>query len=314
MIGMINDLAKFVPQLSEAMQPMKDLLKEDAEFIWDQQQEDALKKAKELILSQSVLTTSNPKEPLLSHEVPSRPWQKLATDIFTWEKRQFLVTVDYYSRFFEVDELTTTTSYAVIRKLSAHFARHGIPETLISDNGPQFTSAEFAAFAAEWDFRHVTSSPAYPQSNGLAEKTVQTIKNIMTRSKADGRKPLFAILEYRNTPVDNLASPAQLLMGRRLQSILPSAPRHLEPATVDPATVIARRKQLQAKQKQYYDRSARPQEALTSGDKVYFQPSKGEKWIPACVTAKAGTPRSYILKTDNGQTYRRNRRFIKRIP
>ena len=126
MIGMINDLAKFVPQLSEAMQPMKDLLKEDAEFIWDQQQEDALKKAKELILSQSVLTTSNPKEPLLSHEVPSRPWQKLATDIFTWEKRQFLVTVDYYSRFFEVDELTTTTSYAVIRKLSAHFARHGL--------------------------------------------------------------------------------------------------------------------------------------------------------------------------------------------
>jgi len=257
---------------------------------------------------------SNPKEPLLSHEVPSRPWQKLATDIFTWEKRRFLVTVDYYSRFFEVDELTTTTSHAVIRKLSAHFARHGIPETLISDNGPQFTSAEFAAFAAEWDFHHVTSSPAYPQSNGLAEKTVQTVKNIMTRSKADGRKPLFAILEYRNTPVDNLASPAQLLMGRRLQSILPSAPRHLEPATVDPATVIARRKQLQAKQKQYYDRSARPQEALTSGDKVYFQPSKGEKWIPACVTAKAGTPRSYILKTDNGQTYRRNRRFIKRIP
>ena len=70
----------------------------------------------------------------------SHPWQKLAIDLFTWNERSFLVTVDYYSRFFEVDELTTTTSAAVIRKLSGHFARHGIPEVVVSDDGPQFTS------------------------------------------------------------------------------------------------------------------------------------------------------------------------------
>jgi transposase InsO family protein len=170
-----------------------------------------------------------------------------ATDIFTWEKRQFLVTVDYYSRYFEVDELTTTTTTAVVKKLSAHFARHGIPEILISDNGPQFTSEQFAEFVAEWDFKHVTSSPNYPQSNGLAEKTVQTVKNIMTKSKADGKKPLLAILEYRNTPVDNLASPAKLLMGRQLRSVIPTSPQHLKPSTVSLDTVISRRKQTQAK-------------------------------------------------------------------
>ena len=127
---------------------------------------------------------SNPKQPLMPHEIPSRPWQKLATDLFTWNERSFLVTVDYYSRFFEVDELITTTSAAVIRKLSSHLARHGIPEVVVSDNGPQFASEDFATFATSWDFHHVTSSPGYPQSNGPAKKTVQTAKNILSRAKA----------------------------------------------------------------------------------------------------------------------------------
>ena len=75
----------------------------------------------------SKLSNSNPKEPMIPHDPPSRPWQKLGTDLFTWDDRNFLVTVDYYSRYFEVDELPTTTSKAVIRKLSSHFACHGIP-------------------------------------------------------------------------------------------------------------------------------------------------------------------------------------------
>ena len=104
------------------------------------------------------------------HEIPDRPWQKVGTDLFTVDNKQYLVTVDYYSRYFEVDELTSTTSNAIIRKLYAHFSRHGIPEVAISDNGPQFAAEEFAKFAQTWDFKHVTSSPGYPQSNGLAEK------------------------------------------------------------------------------------------------------------------------------------------------
>ena len=109
---------------------------------------------------------SNPKQPIMPHEIPS---QKVATDLFTWNERSFLVSVEYYSRFFEVDELTTTTSAAVIRKLPSHFARHGIPEVVVSDNGPQFASEDFATFATSWDFHHVTFSPGHPQSNGLAE-------------------------------------------------------------------------------------------------------------------------------------------------
>ena len=89
------------------------------------------------------------------------------------DNKQYLVMVDYYSRYFKVDELTSTTSNAIIRKLSAHFARNGIPEVAISDNGPQFAAEEFARFAQTWDLKHVTSSPGYPQSNRLDEKTVK---------------------------------------------------------------------------------------------------------------------------------------------
>ena len=158
--------------------------------------------------------TSNPKEPLISHAVPSRPWHKVGIDLFAWDKKSYLVTVHYYIRFFEVDELLSTTSAAVIRKLSSHFARHGIPETVISDKRPQLASDRFQVFATSWDFEHHTSSPGYPQLNGLAEKTVQTIKNILSKAKSDGQCAILSILEYRSTPIDGLASPAQLLMGR----------------------------------------------------------------------------------------------------
>ena len=62
--------------------------------------------------------------------------------------------------------MSTTTSTAIINKLRAIFARHGIPEKLVSDNGPQSSAQEFADFAKEWDFSHITSSLTYPQSNG----------------------------------------------------------------------------------------------------------------------------------------------------
>ncbi|KAK7089397.1 hypothetical protein V1264_024540 [Littorina saxatilis] len=103
---------------------------------------------------------SNCKEPMLPHDIPTRPWQKLASDLLTWNSKDYLVTVDFYSRYFEIDERANTTSAALIRKLSTHFSRHGIPETLVSDNGPQFASDDFAQFAATWDFNHVTSSPS----------------------------------------------------------------------------------------------------------------------------------------------------------
>ncbi len=119
---------------------------------------------------------SNTKEPMISHKIPDRPWQVIATRLFTWNNEDYLVTVDYYSRYFELDKLH---SNAVISKLKAYFAWRGLPEAVISDNGPQYSSGEFESFARTWKCTHTTTSPYHPQSNGLAEKSVHTAKMLL---------------------------------------------------------------------------------------------------------------------------------------
>ena len=80
-----------------------------------------------------------PKEPLLNHEVPNRPWAKIGTDLLQFGGKDYLVTVDYFSNFFEIDYLSSTTSNTVIKKLKSHCARYGIPDEVVSDNGPGST-------------------------------------------------------------------------------------------------------------------------------------------------------------------------------
>ena len=113
-------------------------------------------------------------------------------------------------------------------------ATHGIPEQVFSDNGLQFSCAEFAN---TWGFVHSTSSPRYPQSNGLAEKGVQTTKRIIMKATASGRYPYIALslLEYRTIPISDCGkSPAQLSMCTRLRSILPSTPAVLPVFYIEP--------------------------------------------------------------------------------
>ena len=74
--------------------------------------------------------------------------------------------------------MTSTTASNVITALKAIFARHGIPVVLMSDNGPQFNCKEMKEFAEAYNFKHVTSSPLYPQSNGLAERSVRTVRAV----------------------------------------------------------------------------------------------------------------------------------------
>ena len=106
---------------------------------------------------------SQTKETLRSHEIPSRSWQRVAADPFEYGGRTYLVTTDYFSNFFELDHLRSTTSTSVIKKLKAHFSRHGIPEQLVTDNGSQFVPREFVKFTKEWDFEHLTNTPRHSQ-------------------------------------------------------------------------------------------------------------------------------------------------------
>ena len=254
---------------------------------------------------------ANQKEPLINRKIPFRPWEVVATDLFTVNGLDYLLVVDFYSRYPEIEKLKNTSSSTVISKLKSIFARHGIPAEVVSDNGPQYTSKEFTKFATDWDFKHNTSSPRYPQSNGLAEKYVQITKRLIEKARKDGRDPFLSLLEYRNTPIDKEASPAQLLMSRRLRSVLPITYSQLHPMVQDPARVKEEREYKQSQQKRQYDKTARILPTLTAGDNVWMRDLNG-RWKPAVVVRKDKSPRSYTLRSKDGQQYRRNRRHIRK--
>ena len=174
--------------------------------------------------------TSQQKEPLQQHELILRPWAKLGVDLCQLHGRTLLVVCDYFSNYIEVERLTTTTSRSVARVLSSLFARHGVPDVLVSDNGAQFVSAELASFAKKWKFEHVTSSPHYAQSNGKAENAVKTVKRLFTKCKEDGTSEFLALLDWHNTSSEGSGgSPAQRLMGCRCKTLLPMATLLLQP-------------------------------------------------------------------------------------
>ena len=115
-------------------------------------------------------------EPLITTPLPDLPWQKVAADIFEWKKSNYLLIVDYYSRFIKVARLRCMTADEVtLLHAKAVFAQHGIPEEVVSDNGPQFSSQLYHLFSYEYGLHRITSSPLYPQSNGEAERARQGI-------------------------------------------------------------------------------------------------------------------------------------------
>jgi transposase InsO family protein len=136
--------------------------------------------------------------------------------------------------------------------LRAQFSRHGVPSKVISDNGPQFFSSDFADFAKTYEFVHVTSSPGYPQSNGQAENAVKNVKRIMKKSLKSGEDPFLALLSWRNTPSEGLnSSPVQRLYGRRTRTLLPTTNTLRKPKRV---THVKKEMTVRKnKQKQYYD-------------------------------------------------------------
>ena len=131
-----------------------------------------------------------------------------------WGLTSVITTVEFYL-WSEVEHLNRATTSTVSKALRIMFARYGVPDVLISDNGPQFASVEFESFARKWGFEHVISSPHYPQSNGKAENAVKTVKRLFSKCKENSRSEFMALLDWRNTPTEGLgSSPAQRFFGR----------------------------------------------------------------------------------------------------
>ena len=217
---------------------------------------------------------------------------------------------NYFFRYPEIFKLTSTTSSSIIQCLKSVFSRLGILEVLISDNGPQFASQLFTYFATAYSFRHTTSSSHFAQSNGLAERSAQTVKRLLKESK----DPYMAMQTYRSTPFPWCKlSPAELLMGRRRRGNIPMLKTQLTPDWTFVEEFKSRNRQFKESQKQEYDRrhGVHNLSPLPRDSEVWITSS--DQPTPGVVVRPADTPRSYIVDTPAGQV-RRNRQHLNRVP
>ena len=156
------------------------------------------------------------------------------------------------------------------------FARWGVPETVVSDNGPHFASREFSSFATSAQFIQQTSSPHYPVSNGEAERAVQTEKHIIACED-----PFSALQSYRATPIPSIRySPTQMMLGRQIRTSLPTITSQFVPRWPAPLDVARNDETAKATYTRDYNKR--------SGDKVRMKTATDDKWSdPATVTSRA---------------------------
>ena len=128
-----------------------------------------------------------------------------------------------YRLLLTLHRISQTFIYAVIKHLKSFFSRHGIPQIITDLNIA--TATLFKEFANQYGFTHTTNSPPFPQANGAAERAVCTIKDLFNKND----DPYLAILACRSTPLENGYSPAELLMGQKLQTTLPIVPQAMQP-------------------------------------------------------------------------------------
>ena len=248
-----------------------------------------------------------PVETLAPSALPERPWERLGMDLFEYNGHNYLIVVDYYSRWIEAILMKSTTCKSTIHVLQTLFSTHGYPDVIISDNGPQFAAHEFSLFAEQHNFTHITSSPKYPKANGEAERAVGTIKRLLTKTN----DLCTVLLNYRTTPLQNGYTPAELLMGRQLRHKIPCIPDHLKPILPNTERVSHDAQRRNQQNKTNHDRRHRATDLddLLPGDSVYMP----EFDANATVTAKVA-PRSYnVTADDRDQSYRRNRSALIKV-
>nr|XP_037288681.1 uncharacterized protein K02A2.6-like [Rhipicephalus microplus] len=224
---------------------------------------------------------------------PNRPWHLVGIDLFTFAGEHYVVVFDAHSNFPDVEKLGGATAAEVIDKISAIFSRYGIPNQVCTDNGPQFASREFASFVRRYDFEHITSSPEFPRSNGLAEKGVQIVKRILKKTHESRGDVWLGLLAYRSSPLDSGHSPGEILQGRRLHATLPEY-------NVDGGIPVWKQRQ---------SSRGRPLPPLEARNVVRI---KHGSWSRRAKVVRETAPRSYVVRTEDHGLLRRNRQHLLR--
>ncbi|GFO27254.1 Pol polyprotein [Plakobranchus ocellatus] len=238
--------------------------------------------------------------PLHPWRWPDKPWQRIHIDYAgPFLNFMFLVIVDAHTKWVEIIPTATSTSSATINILSTTFARYGIPEQVVSDNGPQFTSEDFRAFISSNGIKHTRSAPYHPATNGLAERMVQSFKNAMKAAKHDegsmNLKLARFLLAYRNSPHSTTGeSPASLMFGRLLRT-------RLDICTPSIQTHVTGKLQ---KQEQHHSQAS--PRTFSTGDHVLVRDYRGyERWQHGQISSQTGT-HNYEIEISPGVIWRRH--------
>ena len=238
-------------------------------------------------------------------DIPPHAWHTLGTDLFYWNKIDYLVVRDYFSKYLIMRRFPNSSTHTVIKELGLIFTELGRLFILRSDNGPCYNSREFHNFLSFYQVNHVTSSPHYPQSNGFAEALVGITKKLMEKSVKDGKLWNYGLMQYRTTPISStLPSPLEMLTGRRPCSTFPQLPlsigKNMETSRIQEE--LLRRQSCT---------STGVHMELDPGQPVFVKEVSGNVWKAATVDQPAAEPDSYWVRFPENSILRRTRSVIK---
>lgn len=253
---------------------------------------------------------SNAKTMLEPYNIPDHPMQTVSMDIFHLGGRDYFLTVDRYSKWPTCHELKYSTSREIIELLRQQFLDFGRPETIISDNASYFVSNEFQCFVDECNTKHITTSPYYSQSNGLAERMNQTVKTCLDKALKSNQTLHDVLATLRSTPAgDGLPSPSVLLQGRNLRSALNCMPAQLRSQQVSHQEIVGIFEKRQA-QSQYYNSPHQNHREYVEGMNIWVKQGH-RNWVEGYILRRAETPRSFYVKLQDGRVFRRNQSFFR---
>jgi transposase InsO family protein len=243
-------------------------------------------------------------QPWTEPPLPEGPWQEIGVDVFEFKNKLYTIMVDYYSKWTDAIHIRTQTTESVIEAMTRTFAYFGVPNLVRSDNGPCFASEKFKRFAESFGFEHRTSSPRYPQSNGLVERAVCTIKSMWYKCDDKSR----ALLAFRSSPlVYTEYSPGDLMLGRPIRCPLGLQGNR---DSINYAEYERDANDYKASKKAVWDRNHKVQRLpeLIPGQRVWVK-TQAEDGFEAVVEGKAENPESYWVNKGS-RWIRRNRKHL----
>ena len=270
-------------------------------YVWWPGVDSDIERVVRSCLSCQTVRNTAPVAPLHPWLWPTKPWRRVHIDFAgPFLNKMFLLLIDAHSKWPEIIEMTSTTASRTVDELRRLFATYGLPEQVVTDNGPQFIAQEFSTFMKLNGIKHIKSSPYHPASNGAVERLVQTFKKAMTAKCHKGvsvsQQLSSFLLSYRTTPHSTTnVTPAELFMNRSLRTRLDLIQPKVE-SSVNTA---------QGRQKASHDRKAKETQYVIGQNVMVKNFRNGPQWLPGVLVEQLGTL-TFLVQLDNGMFWRRH--------